>query len=147
MARDESPAEPEYSAIEIDEAAEQSRPATPSQFKILQRPHAMQYAGYVMSAFSHVPPRLWHAKGSPVKVATFGLPEFDAQGKKLNWDHFQQTGFGIIPGKKPCQLLCVHLLHGFHQHQMQLSKRANSLHDKGTFFLGLICSNNSQSFV
>jgi len=95
LTQDEDLGQYEDMGMEPDDAAQQGS----CQFNVLERPLAQQYAGKLLAAFSYVPPRLWHAKGSAVKAATFGIPRYDPERKELDFQHFEQTGFGVIPGK------------------------------------------------
>lgn len=67
----------------------------------LQREPHVRYSGLLMSRFSHVAPRLVHAQGSPLRGATFALPEYDLLTQELDFSIFHQTGFGIVPGRHP----------------------------------------------
>jgi hypothetical protein len=95
LTQDEDLSQAEYVDMEADDAAQQGS----GRFNVLERPLSQQYAGKLLAAFSHVPPRLWHAKGSTVKAATFGIPRYDPERKELDFQHFEQTGFAVIPGK------------------------------------------------
>ena len=78
---------------EFDEASHES---PQMRYNVIDRPPASVYAGRIRCAFENVP-RMWHAKGFPVKAATFGLPDFD--GQNLNFRRFHTTGYAIIPGE------------------------------------------------
>jgi hypothetical protein len=70
----------------------------PKVVEVPQEPH-VRYSGLLMTHFSHVAPRLAHAKGTCMRAATFALPEYVPEKDELNFKRFQQTGFSIIPSE------------------------------------------------
>lgn len=89
-------------AIDIDEElARCSEDEGPAQFEIADADSqvvAAAYATMIRARFSHVYPRLVHAKGCCLRAVTFALPEYDHERRDLNFREFQQTGFGVLAG-------------------------------------------------
>lgn len=64
------------------------------------QPH-VRYSLLLTSHFSRIAPRLVHAQGSPLKAATFALPEYDLDSQRLKFEMFHQAGFCVVPGMSP----------------------------------------------